>query len=212
MTNKNQKKITEVYNSSAKFYSDKCYNELDYKPLDRQLLDRFSQYIPLNEIVCDIGCGPGEIANYLYNKNLNVIGIDISEKMINEAKRLNPNIEFKIDNMFNLNMSNDYLFGICSFYAIVNFQYKDIKKIIKEYYRVIKRNGILFITFHIDEKKIHVDNFFKTGKSLDFYYFDENKIIKIIKETGFEIIEALVRFPYKEEYPSKRAYIISIKK
>ncbi len=82
MKNKNQQKIINAYDSSAKIYSEKFYNELDYKPLDRQLLDRFIQLIPSGELVYDIGCGPGEVANYLYNKKVNVRGIDASGKMI----------------------------------------------------------------------------------------------------------------------------------
>lgn len=212
MKNKIQKNIIDAYSSSAKIYSEKFYNELDYKPLDRQLLDRFAQLIPQNELVCDIGCGPGEVANYLYNKKVKVMGMDASGKMIEEAKKKNPKINFKVGDMFNLDISGNYFYGITSFYAIVNYQYDDIKKIIKEYHRVLKNNGILFIAFHTEEKKLHVKNFFELKISLDFYFSDEDKIIKILKETGFEIIEALVRFPYKEEHPSKRAYILGMKK
>ena len=63
-----QNEITEAYDSSAKAYVQKCFNELDYKPLDRQLLYRFAQLTNNKGIVCDIGCGPGEVANYLYSK------------------------------------------------------------------------------------------------------------------------------------------------
>lgn len=212
MKNKNQKNIIDAYSASAKIYSEKFYNELDYKPLDRLLLDRFTQLIPQNELVCDIGCGPGEVANYLYNKKIKVMGIDASGKMIEEAKKNNPEINFKVGDMFNLDFSNDCFYGITSFYAIVNYKYDDIKKIIKEYHRILKKNGILFIAFHAEEKKLHVSDFFELKISLDFYFSDIDKIIKILKEYGFEIIEALERYPYKEEHPSKRAYIVGIKK
>lgn len=211
MKNKNQQNIINAYNSSAKIYSKKFYNELDYKPLDRQLLDRFAQLIPKNELVCDIGCGPGEVANYLFNKKIKVMGIDASGKMIEEAKKMNPKIRFKIYDMFNLDIPDNYFFGITSFYAIGNYRYNDIKKIIKDHHRVLKKNGILLIAFHSGGKKLHVDNFFEIKISLDFYFSDEDKIIKILKETGFNILEALVRYPYKDEYPSKRAYIIGKK-
>ncbi len=207
-----QNEITEAYDYSAKTYVEKCFKELDYKPLDRQLLDRFAQLTKNKGIVCDIGCGPGEVANYLYSKGCKVIGIDISNNMIHEAKRMNKKIEFIIDDMFNLKLKNNCFAGICSFYAIVNFKYDDIKRIIKEYYRVLNKNGLLHIAFHVEEKEIHVDDYFGSGKPLDFYYFNENIILEMLKEAGFKIIEALVRFPYEQEYPSKRAYIFGEKK
>ena len=206
-----QNEITEAYNCSAKTYAEKCFNELEYKPLDRQLLDRFAQLTKKKGIVCDIGCGPGEVANYLSTKGCKVAGIDISECMINEAKRLNTEIEFIVDDTFNLRTAKEYFAGICSFYAIVNFQYDDIKRILKEYHRVLINNGLLLIAFHIEEKEIHVDDFWGSGKPLDFYYFNENVILGMLKEAGFKIIEALVRFPYEQEYPSKRAYILGEK-
>ena len=131
--------------------------------------------------------------------------------MINEAKLMNKEIEFIVDDMFDLKIEEEYFAGICSFYAIVNFKYDEIKHIIREYYRVLKNNGLLLIAFHIEEKEIHVDDFFESGKPLDFYYFDENIILEMLKEAGFKIIEALVRFPYEQEYPSKRAYIFAEK-
>jgi len=203
-----QKRIIEVYNSSAKKYADRCYHELDYKPLDRLLLDRFSELIPPNGLICDIGCGPGEIADYLHKKEIRVIGIDIADKMIEEAQRLNPNIQFRVDNMLYLAIPDSYFSGICSFYAIVNYDYDTVIDILREYYRVLKKNGILFLTFHAEEKIVHTDDFFESGKSLDFYYFESDRIIRFLQETGFEIREALIRYPYTEEYPSKRAYII----
>lgn len=205
-----QNKITEAYDAAAGMYVEKCYNELSYKPLDRVLLDRLIK-MTNNGKILDIGCGPGQTTKYIHDNGGNVTGIDISSEIISAAKKFNPDIQFNIDDMFNLNHNNNEMAGILSFYSIVNFQYPDIQNIFSEYYRVIDYKGILLLSFHVEEKEINVDNFFETGKPLDFYYFDENKIIELLKKTGFTIVEALVRFPYKEEYPSKRAYIFAEK-
>jgi 2-polyprenyl-3-methyl-5-hydroxy-6-metoxy-1,4-benzoquinol methylase len=44
--------------------------------------------------VCDIGCGPGRVARYLHDIGANVFGVDISPRMLDEARRLNPGIRF----------------------------------------------------------------------------------------------------------------------
>lgn len=206
----NQNKITEAYDAAAGMYVEKCFNELSYKPLDRMLLDRFIKMINNGKIV-DVGCGPGHTTKYIHEKGGNVIGIDISREMVSAASNLNPAINFNIGDMFNLKFSNNEMAGILSFYSIVNFQYPDIHNIFTEFNRVIDNKGILLLAFHVEEKELNVDNFFGTGKALDFYYFDENKIIELLNKIGFKIIEALVRYPYKEEYPSKRAYIFAEK-
>jgi ubiquinone/menaquinone biosynthesis C-methylase UbiE len=206
-----QKTINEAYNAAAKVYAKKLFTELDYKPLDRQLLDRFAGMTKNMGPVCDMGCGPGEIANYLFKKKLAVVGIDIAANMIREAKRLNPEINFQVGDMFALHVKDGYFAGICSFYAIVNFQYVEIELIVKEYHRVLQNKGLLLIAFHVEEKEMHIADFFESGKALDFYFFNEIRIMDILKKNGFKIVEALVRFPYEQEYPSKRAYVLAEK-
>ncbi|NLD57066.1 MAG: methyltransferase domain-containing protein [Methanomicrobiales archaeon] len=219
MLPENQTRITEAYNASAKTYAERCYHELDDKPLDRLLLDRFSALVPAGGLVCDMGCGPGEIADYLHKKGMNVVGIDIADRMIQEAQRLNPVITFMTGDMTSLSLPEGHFTGICSFYAIVNFREEEIEKILREYHRVLKNDGILFLAFHTSEtgsnaeiRVNHTDDFFDSKKSLDFYYLDEETIIGSLKENGFTIKEALVRHPYPEEYPTKRAYILAVKK
>lgn len=203
--------IKAAYNASAHAYAEKCFNELDYKPLDRELLDRFAGLTKGRGMVYDIGCGPGQTTRHLFLMGSTVTGIDIGEEMVLQAEKLNPEISFLVDDMFGLKAADATLAGISAFYAIVNFTYPDIVKIIAEFNRVLQNDGLLLMAFHVEEKEIHVDDFFGGGKPLDFYYFDENKIIDILKNSGFKILEALVRLPYEEEYPSKRAYVIARK-
>jgi ubiquinone/menaquinone biosynthesis C-methylase UbiE len=206
-----QRDITEAYDSSARFYADRCFRELEYKPLDRQLLDRFAEITRNQGIVCDVGCGPGEVANYLFSKGSRVMGIDISKNMIDEARRLNHQIEYVVGDMLHLQIENGYFAGICSFYAIVNFGYAEIQSAFEEYHRVLSSHGLLLLAFHVGEKQLLVENFFQSGRPLEFHYLDEDIILGKLKETGFKITQALVRHPYDEEYPSKRAYVFAEK-
>jgi trans-aconitate methyltransferase len=46
-------------------YVRRIYGELQHKPLDQQLLDRFAVRVKGTGSVCDLGCGPGQVARYL---------------------------------------------------------------------------------------------------------------------------------------------------
>jgi ubiquinone/menaquinone biosynthesis C-methylase UbiE len=208
---KTQGKINEAYNASAAQYVIKCFDELTYKPLDRDLLDRFAKMTSGKGKVCDLGCGPGQTTQYLKSRDADVIGVDASENMIIEAKKLNPSIDYVVDDMFHLKFDKESFFGVSSFYAFVNFKIGDLSCLFQEYYRILKDQGLVLMAFHTGEEKVHVDSFFESGKPLDFYYFNELEVIHLLKEAGFEVLEAFVRYPYKEEYPSKRAYILAEK-
>jgi len=60
---------------------------LQRKPFDRELLDQFAEMVRGRGQVCEIGCGPWQIARYLQDRQANMCGIDLSEEMIKWARR-----------------------------------------------------------------------------------------------------------------------------
>ena len=84
--------IKNAYDKAAKAYADKCFYELYDKPLDKKLYDLFFERVVNKGVALEIGCGPGEVSNYLKMKGIEIIGLDISEKMIEIAKQLNPEV------------------------------------------------------------------------------------------------------------------------
>jgi len=212
MRDDRQRHITSCYDAVAQQYVAKCFNEFEHKPLDRLLLSYFHTETNGHGIVCDMGCGPGEVADYLHRLGAQVMGVDISAAMIAEAKRLNPGIEFKMDDMFHLKMPDGYLAGIAAFYAIVNFEIDDIPLVVKEFHRVLKATGLLLLTFHIGNKKVMAENFFGQDVALEFNYFDPNAILDILKAQEFQISTALIRYPYEGvESQTQRVYIFARK-
>ncbi len=80
------------YDAVAKEYVRRIADELRHKPLDRALLDRFADATRERGPVCDMGCGPGHVALYLKEQGIDVVGYDLSPKMVEAARRLNPGI------------------------------------------------------------------------------------------------------------------------
>ncbi len=80
--------VKNCYNLTANEYSQKFINELDQKPFDRNILDRFSVMMPSESLIYDFGCGSGQTTKYLYDKNKHqVIGLDFSENTISLARK-----------------------------------------------------------------------------------------------------------------------------
>src|ERR1700753_1041637 len=112
--------IQQSYDRVADEYARHTFPELENKPLDRGLLTRFAAEVEGRGEVCDMGCGPGHVARYLRDAGAQVFGLDLSPGMLEEARRLNPDISFRQGNMLALDLPDASLAGITAFYAIVN--------------------------------------------------------------------------------------------
>jgi len=205
--------IRENYDSLADEYAHKLFNELRHKPLDRELLDRFASDIAQNGKVCDMGCGPGHVARYLQGAGATVFGLDLSPRMVEIARLLNPELSFLVGNMMDLDLQDGLLAGIAAFYAIVNIPKESLPLVFREMERVLQPGGLLLLAFHVGDEIVHVDELWGRHISLDFFLFPPLAIRRHLEAAGFEIEEIIERGPYAPdvEHQSQRAYIFACK-
>jgi trans-aconitate methyltransferase len=112
--------VRESHDRLAEEYARRLFDELQHKPLDRELLNRFAAEVRGRGDACDMGCGPGQVARHLHDAGATVFGLDLSPGMVEQARQLNPEIPFREGNMLALDLPDEALAGIAAFYAIVN--------------------------------------------------------------------------------------------
>src|SRR5215813_10682323 len=103
------------YDAVSHEYAEKFKDEMDDKPFDCDCLDRLAKEVGELGPICDMGCGPGQIARYLHRKGVKTLGVDLSPKMVAEAQRLNPEIDFQQGNMLSLPDADNAWGGIAAF-------------------------------------------------------------------------------------------------
>ncbi|MFA5904954.1 MAG: class I SAM-dependent methyltransferase [Desulfobacula sp.] len=208
----NSNKVAEMYDTVAKEYAEKFCGEHEKKPQDREILHRFSQEVAGKKPIWDFGCGPGQTTKYLRNLGIEISGLDLSEKLIEQANIIHPGIHFRKGNILDLEFENESIAGIVAFYAIVHFSQEQAEKAIREIFRVLKPGGVFLFTYHIGDGAIHLDEFLGKEVDIDFMFFKTDFISILIKDAGFESIEIIERNPYpKVEYQSRRAYVFAKK-
>ena len=95
---------------------------------------------------CSVGCGPcGHIENYISQKGLKVIGMDISEKCIEIAKGNFPEIRFETGDFTKMKYEDEYFDGLVSYYSIIDTPVQYLDKVLKEFNRVLKKDGYLLL-------------------------------------------------------------------
>jgi ubiquinone/menaquinone biosynthesis C-methylase UbiE len=206
------KSIRESYDRLADEYARRLFNELEHKPLDRELLHRFAAEVTGKGEVCDMGCGPGQVARYLRDAGAMVFGLDLSPQMLEQARQLNPDIAFLQGDMTSLDHPDGCLAGIAAFYAIVNIPKELLPKVFGEMQRVLQPGGLLLLAFHSGDEILHVDELWGQPIALDFFLFQPSAILNYLESAGFVVEETVERGPYPEvEYPSRRAYLFARK-
>ncbi len=158
-----------------------------------------TQYAGIAEgdTVVDLGAGAGNdvfIARRIVGEEGRVIGIDMTEEMIEKAQNNNEklgfsNVEFRMGEIENLPVQNDFADVVVS-NCVINLV-PDKRKVFSEIYRVLKPNG----HFCISDIVLQGDLPESLKKSAELYAgciagaLQENDYLEIIKETGFSNLE-----------------------
>jgi ubiquinone/menaquinone biosynthesis C-methylase UbiE len=205
--------IRESYDRLADEYARHLFDELRNKPLDRELLNRFAAEMTGRAQVCDMGCGPGHVARYLRDAGVTVFGLDLSTRMLEQARQLNPDICFREGNILALELADATLSGIAAFYAIVNIPQESLPLLFREMERVLQPGGVLLLAFHTGNEVIHVQELWDQPVSLDFFFSQPSVIRHDMEGAGLRVEEVIERGPYapEVEYQSRRAYIFARK-
>ena len=203
--------IRESYDRLADEYARRIAGELRHKPFDRALLDRFAAEVAGRGDVCDLGCGPGHVARYLRDAGAAVFGVDLSPRMVDEARRLNPDISFREGDMLALDLPSGSLAGIAAFYAIVNLPHDVLPAVFGQMARVLRPGGLLLLAFHAGTAATRETELWGRPIDMGFYLFDPAAIRTALEAAGFMVSDVLERGPYapEVEYQSRRAYIFA---
>ena len=194
-------------------YAEHFRDELERKPFDRKMLDWLAEKAGGLGIICDMGCGPGQVARYLSEHGAKACGVDLSAGMIERARSLSPDIPFRQGDMLALaDIADNSYAGIAAFYSIIHVPRPLLNRALRELKRVLRPRGALLLTFHIGREIIHRDEFLGREVSLDFIFFEREEMKEQLRTAGFELEEVIERDPYPEgEYQSRRAYIFARK-
>jgi ubiquinone/menaquinone biosynthesis C-methylase UbiE len=204
--------IERMYDTVAKEYAEAFYGEHEKKPKDQDILRRFSREIGEKKPVWDFGCGPGQTTQYLKDLGIEISGLDLSEKILEQARTLHPAIPFRKGNILELEFDDDSIAGVVAFYTIVHFTERQVGVAFREVFRVLQPGGLFLFTYHMGEETIHVEEFLGKQVDIELRLFKTEFMCRCLEKTGFTIIDVIFREPYPGvEYETRRAYVFAKK-
>lgn len=198
-------------------------------------LDFLISYCQTDFRVLDLGCGSGRLYSVLEEKNINYLGVDFSQKLIDQAVLENPEGNFKLADVLNLSQDLkdfDLIYSLAVWHHIPSYKLR--LKFLLEAKRVLKKGGLLILTVwglrYIDIGKKYLFNYglkrffglssldsgdilypFKdsNGKVLINRYlhlFSLKELINLAQEAQFQIIDS--GFTQNEKGQKRNIYAI----
>jgi ubiquinone/menaquinone biosynthesis C-methylase UbiE len=194
------------YNRVAAEYARLYGDDLAHKPLERHMLAAFMADAPGR--LCDLGCGPGQVAAYLHAQGRAVVGVDLADQMVEEARQLHPDIPFIQADMRQLPFGDATLAGIVAFYSLIHIPPAEISAVLREARRVLAPQGEILIGFHVGQEIRHFDAWLGETVDLDFHFFTVQAMTDWLAQADFAIVACTEREPYPAiEVQTQRAYI-----
>lgn len=192
-----QKKIQEHYDTISDVYDNhyderrgRCY----YTHLSRYVMEA----LPLRGKLLDIGCGTGLFVERYIGDGRNAVGLDISRKMIERARRRCRGCDYTVGTGEKIPFYDNTFDAVSS---LLVFSYvRDPEAMLSEAYRVLKPGGAIAICtlgkklltcgipaiYHISEK-MNVNHV--VMKNFGERYYDKEEMRDLFTQAGFSGIQ-----------------------
>jgi len=152
---------------------------------NRYLLN-FNSRLKPGSLILDLGCGAGKpIDRFLVNRGHRVIGVDISRKQINLAKRNVPEAKYVVKDISSLKKEEYKVDAVISFYTILHIPRETHQELFYIINSFLPEGGLILVTMGSSERE-GIEDFY--GVEMYWSHYGPEKNSEIIERAGFEVI------------------------
>lgn len=153
--------------------------------IDKEL-EEFTSLLPEGGKVLDAGSGSGEPASrYLDSAGLKVLGIDLSDTMLEMARKNVPGATFMKKDILELDFEAESFDGVISLFTLFHIPKERHVDVFKNFHHILKPGGKLMINTGISESE-GISTFF--GVPMYWSNNHPSKTLEDVKKTGFSIL------------------------
>lgn len=187
--------IKGVYKKYAKEFDEKIGSLTIYN----ESYDYLLNHIEDGASILDLACGPGNVSYYLKNKKpgLSITGVDISEEIIDIAKRKIQDGEFIVKDICEVKFETKFDCVVCAF-AIPYLNLGETDHVAKTISRSLKSNGLFYISFIEGSKEGYEKTSFTENDKLFVYHHPQKAIFNILDKHALSVIKKF-EIDYHEE-------------
>ena len=192
------KKVIAVYDRIAYEYAK---GNIAYTPeIERE---KFIDLVKKGGSILDAGCAAGRDTQYFYNKGLKATGIDLSEKLLDIARRNSPYVRYKKIDVRKLPFQDNSFDGIYACAVLIHLKREDILPVIQSFHQILKENGILFLMMKRGKGEVDIKEELSSYESRRFTLVEPDELEQWLHDAGFSIIK-LYTWNSQDRWPEGR--------
>ncbi|MEK7518527.1 MAG: class I SAM-dependent methyltransferase [Patescibacteria group bacterium] len=188
--------LRATYNRIASDYS----TDHQHDTWDDDFVARFLELLPQSSSMLDLGCGPGWETHRMKRAGLQQTGLDLSEELLEIARKNNPQAAFVQGDMRHLPFPSDTFDGVFAKASLLHLQKTDVPLVLDEILRILKPNGILHLALKKQRvgqppEEIVTENDYGYTYERFFSYWAMSELLSVLQKHQFIVLES-------EESPS----------
>lgn len=132
----------------------------------------------------DLGCGIGRMSALFTSHFQEVVGVDVSQGMIDKARELHsqPNLSFEMNSGSDLSLFEDETFDVvCSYSVLAHLPADIVESYFCEVGRVLKRGGFFRYQFWVGSEQHPSDD-----HTLSIHVYEEDHLTRLHQNAGLE--------------------------
>lgn len=197
--------VRASYDAVADTYVSMGMGDLQPEPWLRAALDAFAEQVRDIGPVLDAGCGPGTTSGYLHALGLDVLGIDLSPRMIDHARRLHPAVSFEVASVTEVTPPAESLGGVLGWWSWFNLPRSTMPRVIAKMAAALRPGGHLLIGTHRGDGDIlRTSGYGDIPVRWTTHLYQPEQLAAMMTDAGLEITVDL-RFPPR---PPQRAQVM----
>lgn len=160
----------------------------------RKELETFKRFLTSGKIL-EVGCGGGRDAQILNKAGYEYVGTDISEGLLEVARRNNPNLTFLQKSVYGLDFPQDNFDGFWASAVLLHIPKNRINEVLANIHRVLRNQGVGFISVKQGKGEEISDGDEKFGDQFRrlFVLYQEDEFANHLLTSNYSILETQVR-------------------
>jgi SAM-dependent methyltransferase len=161
-------------------------------------IDAFADSVGELGPVLDVGCGPGTVTGYLAERGLDVSGVDLSPRMIENARRLYPQCRFRVASATELDLGEASLGGVLGWWSLFNLPRAVLPQVLAHFAYALKPGGHFIAGTHVgDEDAVRTEAYGGVPVRWTTHRWQPEQLVELIERAGLTTVAEL-RLPADE--------------